>query len=292
MSGRLPSGLLLAAVFLGCETLPEAPCAVGLSDFGAGYLLQLRPQGTVPSGCPQGQQYQFLVASQYFELGTDAPNSVVFQFLGSSIPDGGSQALGKFTTLLTPPSSKVCTVETLTPATDDNTTPVNSPQETISTTYRFSDMQVLSDVAHGGNQFQAKATVDYGIPGCTSLEFVAQAVFPTRDCLNDSVCLPEQIATDIAPPAGRGLGSGLSPDYRAFCNLDPALLDNPEVTSLLAGFPFFLSVGRDAYQDPKDGSLHDVGICFLSEPFPSLCPPGSTLSTSGPCVVGPGTNPH
>jgi hypothetical protein len=39
-------------------------------------------------------------------------------------------------------------------------------------------------------------------------------------------------------------------------------------------------------------ALHDVGVCFLSEPFPSLCPAGSTLSTSGPCVVGPGSNPH
>jgi hypothetical protein len=292
MNVRLPSGLLLAMALLGCETLPEAPCAVGVSENAAGYLVQLRPQGMLPSGCPQGQQYQFLVASQYLELGSDAPNSIVFQFLGSSIPDGGSQAFGKFTTLLAPPSSSVCSVETLTPATDDNATPVNVPAEPVPTTYRFSDLQVLSDVAHQGNQFQAKALLDYGIAGCRGLEFVAQAVFPTRNCLNDSICLPEQIATDIKPPAGRGLGSGLSPDYRAFCNLDPALLDNLEVTSLLAGFPFFLSVGRDAYRDPTDGSLHDVGICFFSEPFPSLCPSGSTLSTSGPCVVGPGSNPH
>ena len=281
----LASGFLIAGILPGCEPLPEAPCAVGLSDLGAGYLVQLRPQASLPSGCPQGPQYQFLVASQYFEPRSDAPNSVVFQFFGSSVPDGGAQALGRFTTLLTPPSSDVCTVETLTPATDDNATPVNSPQEVVPTTYRFSDMQVLSDVAHGGNQFQAKATVDYGIPGCAGLEFVAQAVFPTRTCLNDSVCLPEQIATDLRPPAGRGLGSSLTPDYRVFCNLDPALLDNLEVTSILP-------IGRDAYRDPKDGGLHDVGICFFSEPFPSLCPAGSTLSTSGPCVVGPGSNPH
>ena len=53
-----------------------------------------------------------------------------------------------------------------------------------------------------------------------------------------------------------------------------------------------IPVGRDAYQDPNDGSLHDVGVCFFSEPYPSLCPAGSSLSTSGPCVVGPGSNPH
>src|SRR5215813_6596257 len=103
-------------------------------------------------------------------------------------------------------------------------------------------MQVLSDAAHSGNQFQAKATVDYDIPGCTGLKFEAQGVSPTRTCLNDLICLPEQIVTDIRPPAGRGQGSGLTPDYRVFCNLDPALLDNAEVTSLLLDY-FGLRVG-------------------------------------------------
>jgi hypothetical protein len=93
------------------------------------------------------------------------------------------------------------------------------------------------------------------------------------------------VATALPPPAGRGRGSGLTPDYRAFCNLDPALLDNLAVASMLG-------VGREMYEDPNDGSLHDVGVCFLSEPYPSLCPPGSTLSTLGPCLVGPGSNPH
>lgn len=34
-------------------------------------------------------------------------------------------------------------------------------------------------------------------------------------------------------PAGRGFGSQLSPDYRVFCNLDPALLGNTEIASML-----------------------------------------------------------
>src|SRR5262249_16075538 len=189
MNRRLPFWLPVAAICLGCETLPEAPCSLALAELGMSYLVQLRPQETLPSVCPQGQQYQVMVASQYFELGTDAPSRVVFQPLGSGVPDGGSQALGEFTTLRTPPSSDVCTVETLTPATDDSATPLNSSQDLVPTTYRFSEMQVLSDAAHSGNQFQAKATVDYDIPGCTGLKFEAQGVSPTRTCLNDLICL-------------------------------------------------------------------------------------------------------
>ena len=98
-------------------------------------------------------------------------------------------------------------------------------------------------------------------------------------CLDDSVCLPDPVVTEVFAPAGRGGGSGLNRDYRSFCNLDPALLDNPEMASLLAHLS-----GREAYTD--DQGNHDVGICFLSEPFPSLCPPDSSLSITGPCVVG------
>jgi hypothetical protein len=136
-------------------------------------------------------------------------------------------------------------------------------------------MKVLSEAAHRGNQFEALALVDYGTPGCAGLRYVAQAVFPITPCLDDSICLPDAVPDDVPFPAGRGLGSQLSPDYRVFCNLDPALLGNTEIASMLG-------VG------PGDG----VGFCFYSEPFPSLCPPGSTLSTTGPCVVAPGSNPH
>jgi hypothetical protein len=159
-------------------------------------------------------------------------------------------------------------------------------------------MQVLSDVKHQGSQLQATAMVDYGIPGCPALQYVAQAGYPITPCLDDLICLPIAVTNDVPPPAGRGLGSQLPLDNRAFCNLDPALLDNLEVTGLLssglAGFDYALqspiAVGRGAYQDSS--GAHDVGVCFFSEPFPSLCPSGSTLSTSGPCVVGPGSNPH
>ena len=278
--------------FAGCPGNPDAPCLVGRSDEPSVYLVQLRPQGDVPTGCPRGQQYQLLAPSQYGDPRTDAPTTVAFQFLGSTVdPPSGAQARGTFTTLLAPLPIGVCTIPTLTPATDDSATPVNAPTAVGSTTYTFSDMELLSDAAHRGRQFQARAVVDYGIPGCNALEYVAQAVLPTSVCLNDSICLPEQVATDLPAPAGRGLGSELAPDYRVFCNLDPALLDNQEVTSLLSD-RLSTPVGRDAYGDPNDGSLHDVGVCFFSEPFPSLCPPGSTLSTSGPCVVGPGSNPH
>src|SRR5262249_34162191 len=180
-----------------------------------------------------------------------------------------------------------CSLHTCAAATDDSATPVNAPSAVGPTTYAFTGMEVLSDAAHRGRQFQTRAVVDYGVPGCEALAYVAQAVFPITPCLNDSICRPEQVATDLPAPAGRGIGSQIAPDHRVFCNLDPALLDNPAIGALLG----FFGAGRGAYSDPQ-GKAHDVGVCFFSEPFPSLCPAGSTLSTSGPCVVGPGSNPH
>jgi len=283
--------VVIGALCTACPSIPEAQCAVGLSDFSP-YLVQLRPQSGLPAECPQGQQYQLLTSSNYSRVGSTDPIAVAFQLLGSTVkPPSGAQARGTFNSALAP-SSGVCAIDALTPATDDRATPTNAPIPVGATTYTFSRMQLLSDVGHQGSQFQAEVVVDYGISGCSAVKYVAQAVTPITPCLNDSICLPDQVATDVLPPAGRGLGSGLSSDYRAFCNLAPALLDNLEVSSVLGRFPYVLAVGRDAYEDPNNRTLHDVGICFFSEPFPSLCPPGSTLSTSGPCIVGPGSNPH
>jgi hypothetical protein len=284
MRARLPLTLAFGILALGCPSNPGGPCQVGPIE-ASPYVVQLRPEGSFPADCPQGQQYQVLFASVYGKPGSTEPISVAFQFPFSGVdPPSEAQARGKFTSLLAP-SSGVCTIDTLTPGTDDAATPVNAAVPVGASTYAFSAMEVHSDAEHQGKQFQARAVVDYGILGCSALEYVAQAVFPFTPCLNDSICLPDIVTTDVGPPAGRSYGSGLASDYRVFCNLDPALLDNLEVTSLLG-------IGRDAYEDPNDGSLHDVGICFFSEPFPSLCPPGSTLSTSGPCAVGPGSNPH
>ena len=269
-----------------CSSLPEPPCLVSRSDTGSAYLVQLRPRGDLPAGCPQGQQYQVLIASLYPTFGkSDPPPAVAFQIIGSTVdPQTAAQATGRFTTFLTPPGSDVCTIPELTPAIDDRAKPVNAPNALGPTTYSFSEMKVLSDAAHRGNQFEASAVVDYGIPGCDGLQYVAQAVFPITPCLEDSICLPDPVPTDPIAPEGRGNGSQLSLDYRAFCNLDPALLDNPEMTEILG-------TGRGVYPG-ADGEMHDMGVCFLSEPFPSQCPSGSTLSTTGPCVVGPGSNPH
>ena len=66
----------------------------------------------------------------------------------------------------------------MTPALDDSATPVNVATPVGPTTYTFSGVRVLSDAAHRGNQFEARAVVEYGIPGCGSLEYVAQGVFP------------------------------------------------------------------------------------------------------------------
>lgn len=290
MDARPLGILLVGSILTGCSDLPDPPCLVGHSDFSP-YLVQLRPQGPIPADCPQGPQYQVLVATQFSDFGTDHPQTAIFQFLGSGVLDGGAQAQGEFTTLLVPSADGACVIETLSSASDDSATPVGSSAEVVATTYTFSGMRVLSDAEHRGNQFEARTIVDYELAGCTQLEYVAQAVFPIRRCLNDSVCLPEAVVTDVDPPAGRARGSLLTPDYRAFCNLDPALLDNVEVVQVLRGF-YGQRIGRDVYKNPNDGTLHDVGVCFLSEPFPSLCPAGSTLSTSGPCVVGPGSNPH
>ena len=296
MSTRLTSFACLA-LLAGCPGNPDPPCLVGRSDEFSAYLVQLRPQGTSPANCPQGQQYQVLSASQYGVPQHDAPTPVTFTLVGSTVdPPSGALASGTFTSFLVPADGS-CVVPTLTPATDDEATPVNAPTPTGSATYTFSEMRVLSDAPHRGREFQARAVVDYKVPGCNALEYQAQAVFPITPCLNDSICLPEQVATDLLAPAGRGLGSQIAPDQRVFCNLDPALLDNPEVTALLSLYAeiltgnFDLQVGREGYTD-ENGKKHDVGVCFFSEPYPSLCPAGSSLSTSGPCVVGPGSNPH
>lgn len=281
------------SVFLaGCGSQPDAPCLIGLSE-GGPYLVQLRPEGSFPSQCPQGTQYQMVSAQRYAAYLSESPATIVFYLTGSrATPPAVAEASGDFTSFRISPSSDVCTIPRMTPALDDSATPVDAGMPVGPTTYTFSDVRVLSDAAHRGNQFEARAVVDYGIPGCGSLEYVAQGVYPMTTCLYDSVCLPDPVVTDVFAPAGRGLGSGLNPDYRSFCNLDPALLDNPEMASPPGPEePSLSGAGHDKYKDDQ-GNLHDVGICFLSEPFPSLCPPDSSLSTTGPCVVGPGSNPH
>ena len=275
--------LLVALVLAGCGESAEPECLIGRSDSFSGYLVQLRPTETFPPGCPQGQQYQVVYASRYSSYGTENPATVVFQ-LGKST-DSGGQASGKFSSFQVTPASNVCTIPSMTSAVDDNVTPVGAPTPVATATYTLSEVKVLADAPHRGNQFQAQAFVDYDASGCVGLEYDAQGVFPTTPCLDDSICLPQPVATDVPPPDGRGFGSQLSQDYRAFCNKDPALLDNEEVASLLG-------IGRRADTPDDGGTPQDVGLCFLSEPFPSLCPPGTSLSTSGPCVVGPGSNPH
>jgi hypothetical protein len=285
---RLAVGLIVLVA--GCASQPDAACLIGLSESGA-YLLQLRPNGPFPSQCPQGTQYQMVFAQRYAAYLSESPATIVF-FLAGSSPVAAAEASGEFTSFRVAPPSDVCTIPQMTPALDDRATPVNAATPVGPTTYTFSDVRVLSDAEHRGNQFEARALVDYGIPGCGSLEYVAQGVYPMTPCRNDSVCLPDPVGTEVAAPAGRGNGSQLNRDYRSFCNLDPALLDNPELASPPGPEEDSLSgAGRDKHTDDQ-GNLYDVGICFLSEPFPSLCPPGSTLSTTGPCVYGPGSNPH
>jgi hypothetical protein len=280
--------LAIALLVAGCGEIAQPECLIGRSDSSSGYLVQLRPSGPLPSGCPPGQQYQVASAGRYSNYGSEDPATVVFQ-LGASMGSGG-QASGKFTSFRMTAPSNVCTIASMTSAIDDSVTPVGALTPVGTATYTLSEVEVLADALHRGNQFQARALVDYDASGCLRLEYVAQGVFPITPCINDSICLPLPVATDVPPPAGRGYGSQLSEDYRAFCNMDPALLDNSEVTSVLSNL-FGLNTGRGAYTDDA-GVDHDVGICFLSEPFPSLCPQGTSLSTSGPCVVGPGSNPH
>ena len=278
--------MLIAAA---CAGQPDAPCVIGLSDSNdpfSTYLVQLRPVVPFAAECPQGTQYQLIQAQRYATYRSEDPASVVFQLAGST-PSPAAQASGMFTSFRIEPPSNVCVIPQMTAATDDSATPFQGPEPVV-TTYSFSDVQLLSDTVHQGNQFQARALVNYQVPGCPEVEYIAQAVFPLTPCIDDSICLPEAIATDIPYPGGRGLGSQLSADYRAYCNLDPALFDNEEVATWLLDQ---VSAGRGAYTDEK-GNPRDVGICFLSEPFPSLCPSGSSLGKTGPCVVGPGSNPH
>lgn len=285
----------LIVLVAGCASQPDAACLIGLSEFSAAYLVQLRPQGPFPSQCPQGTQYQMVFAQRYAAYLSESPATVVFFLAGSGVtPLAEAEASGTFTSFRISPPSDVCTIAGMTPAVDDRATPVDAGTPVGPTTYTFSEVRVLSDAAHRGNQFEARAVVDYGIPGCGSLEYVAQGVYPMTPCLDDWVCLPDPVVTAVGAPAGRGYGSGLNRDYRSFCNLDPALLDNPELSSPLGPKrPSRSGAGRAAYPDPDHPeTLRDVGICFLAEPFPSLCPPGSSLSDTGPCVVGPGSNPH
>jgi hypothetical protein len=279
--------MLIAAA---CGGQPDAPCVVGLVDSFeplSTYLVQLRPGAPLPAECPQGTQYQLIHAQRYAKYRSEDPATVVFQPAGSTVePPSRAQASGTFTSFRIVPPSNVCVIPQMTPATDDSATPLEGPEPVV-TTYTFSDVQVLSDTAHQGNQFQARAIVDYELPGCTETEYVAQGVFPLTPCIDDTICLPEAIVTAIPSPGGRGLGSQLSPDYRAYCNQDPALLGNKEIATLLKDLEIWPEEYLDAQGDPQG-----IGICFLSEPFPSLCPTGSTLSQTGPCVVGPGSNPH
>jgi hypothetical protein len=269
-----------AVLVAACAGQPDSPCVIRDSSI---YLVQLRPGTPLPAECPQGTQYQLILAQRFARYRAEDPATVLFQPLGSTVaPSSLAQASGTFTSFRIVPPSNVCVIPQMTPAMDDSATPLEGPEPVV-TTYTFSDVQVLSDTAHQGNQFQARALVNYELPGCTETEYVAQGVFPLTLCIDDKICLPEAIATAIPSPEGRGLGSQLSLDYRAFCNQDPALLGNKELKDL--------GIWPEEYLDAR-GDPQGIGICFLSEPFPSLCPAGSTLSETGPCVVGPGSNPH
>src|SRR5262249_31736517 len=94
----LPLVIALGPVTLGCSGLPDAPCQVGTAVVTP-YLAQLRPVGSVPDQCPQGQQYQALTASVYRPLGSGDPATVVFTPPLSTVdPPSAAQALGRFET--------------------------------------------------------------------------------------------------------------------------------------------------------------------------------------------------
>jgi hypothetical protein len=279
-------GPLAAAFLVTACGQPDPLCSIGQSDT-SGFLVQLRPAAEFPEACPQGQQYQLIYAQQYAAYASEEAATVVFQLGGSRVaPPSQAQASGTFTSFRIVPPGDACLIPRMSDAFDDEVVPANGPAPPGSTRYSLSEVEVLSDAVHLGNQFQAQAIVDYGIPGCGPIEYVAQGAFPITPCVDDSICLPDAVATDVPAPDGRGMGSGFSRDSRAFCNLDPALLDDREIASALSNING-IAIGRAASAD----GTHAVGICFFSEPFPSQCPPGSSLSTEGPCVVGPGSNP-
>ncbi len=271
-TARLAKFAALLLIAVACAGQPDAPCLIGASDAfdpRSTYLVQLRPAAPFPAECPQGAQYQLILAQRYAKYHSEDPATVVFQLAGSTVDPSRAQASGTFTSFRIVPPSNVCVIPAMTSATDDSVTPVGAPGPVAETTYSFSDAQVLSDTAHLGNQFQARALVNYGVPGCLEVEYVAQGVFPLTPCIDDSICLPEAVATDIPFPGGRGLGSQLSPDYRAYCNLDPALFDNAEVASWLFDQ---VGAGRGAYID-EQGNPEDVGSLLslrtVPEPLPS-----------------------
>src|SRR4029077_4591904 len=101
------------------------------------------------------------------------PATVVFQLAGSFVdpPSEAARASGTFTSYRIVPPSNVCLIPQMTPATDDSATPVQAPGPVTETIYGFSDVQVLSDTAHQGNQFQARALVNYELPGCAEAEY-------------------------------------------------------------------------------------------------------------------------
>ena len=151
--------LLVAA----CAGQPDSPCVI--RDLSSYYLVQLRPDAPLPAECPQGTQYQLILAQRYPKYRSEDPATVVFQPAGSTLePPSRAQASGTFTSFRIVPPSNVCVVPQMTPATDDSVTPLDGPEPVV-TTYTFSDVQVLSDTAHQGNQFQARAVVDYELSG-------------------------------------------------------------------------------------------------------------------------------
>src|SRR5262249_28070427 len=142
-----------------------------------------------------------------------------------------ADAVGQFGTFRMVSADNACSIGSMSPAVDDSVTPVNAVAPPGSTTYTLSEVKVLSDAAHRGNELEGRALVDYAIPGCPVIEYVAQGIFPLIGCGADADCLPES--------------TGLFPDLRTFCNLDPALLDNVELVDLLGG--------------------EATGLCFFSE---------------------------
>jgi hypothetical protein len=278
----------LAALAVGCDNPTDVPsCLVGRGS----WVLKYTQQGTPGSG-PCDNRPGDIVKIEKFQAFPQPGQSVpipslaikprVLRSTAATVPPPDATvdqrtdlAFGAFSSVRA--QNNLCTVPTLVPAHAVATSGSAGNLKTHDVEYAFSNVTFLDDPAHAGTQLSADLTLtvdtscvaSYKVEGLYSINYgLLQYVIGVGNapCITDSDCsaFPQPV-TDPAIALNPS-GSGIAPDYAVHCDVPLGQFLHVGPLADVYG----IGILGDQMTDSA-GNVHDVGACFLSKPFPSLC---------------------